>query len=179
MNRHADLRCRSRPGHLARLFLVLAGGSLIFCRANAQQARQQPFEERQTPRQAFLEFAHCVRSRNVSCIANLASDHGVYLGVDAQLVSKEVFKRQLTSGRTLRCLFWGVSCSNTVSERCSVLSVLNGSTVSIEYTKPALYKDHWQVEITVRDPSRFCAQDLPIVWNLEKGFWRIAAVSYI
>jgi hypothetical protein len=168
-----------RSGTAATLILLLAGGSLVLNTANAQQTWQQGLEQRQTIQRAFVEFAGCVRSKSVGCVTNLTSNRGVYLGVDAPLISKQVFMRELSFGKKLRCLFWGMGCANRVLERCALSRVLNGSTLSIDYTRPALYKGDWQVETTVRDPSRQCAQDFSIIWNLEKGFWRIVAIPYM
>ena len=179
MNAQLGLRHWKSSGAGTRLVLALAGGSFVSCTAHAQHTVPPAFQPSYTIQQVFAEFADCVRSKNVSCIGRLTSSRGVYLGVDAPLISREAFKRELSSGKNLQCLFWGLGCSHKILTTCALSRVLNGSTLTIEYTKPVLFKNNWQVETTVRDPSRQCKQDFPVIWTLEKGFWRITAIPCI
>ncbi len=164
---------------VALCLLALAGDSFVLRILAAQQTGQQGLEQRQTVQQAVSKFLRCVQSRNVDCIANLTSAHGLYLGVDGPLISRQVFKRKLNSERNLRCVFWGEGCGSRVLKACALVTILSRSTISIDYTRPALYKHDWQVEATLKNPARECTQVVPITWTLEDGYWRIGAIPYI
>ncbi len=157
--------------------VAFAGASLASNIVNAQSAPQPALEERQTIQQTFSDFTQCVRLKRDGCIASLASDRGVCVGVDGPLFSKKTFKSALNSDTVLQCIFWGKGCGNRNTEACAFSTLLARTTTSVNYATPYRYQNHWQVEVTLKD-SEECKQDVRLIWTLESGFWRTVAIPY-
>jgi hypothetical protein len=154
--------------------LIVVSSIAVAAWAAPPQKPTPDSEQRQTVEQAFATFAGCVTHKDIKCIAEMTSDHGMTLGVDGPLIAK----RQLATDESTQCFFWGENCQRPQSKACDLSSYIRNTNQSPRYSKPALYESRWQAEVRLRTSLPGCSSEIPLILQLEDGFWRIVAIPY-
>jgi len=148
--------------------------TFIAFRSVSGQAASIPLYEKQDLRHSIAALSKCLRSRSVACVARSISRQGITVGVDGPRVTSDSLVHKLKVDHAMQCLFWGTSCSS--SNKCSVSDAIGNLDVGSP-GKPRMYENHWQVDLESK-PSEACSTGLPLVFQLEEGYWKLKAVPY-
>ena len=158
---------------LLKIGIILASCLFAFRWASGQTA-SIPLEEKQNVQHSISAFSQCLKTQKAHCVGQSISSRGVTLGVDGPRITGNSLVQKLTIDHAIQCLFGGTHCGS--SDKCSVSGALAGLDTS-SIGKPRVYEKRWQVDVESK-PSGTCKSGLPLVFELQDGYWKLAAIPY-
>jgi len=165
---------RRKPKHMTRMSRGLYVLCLLMGVFPIYSQESVPFRAKEDVQHAISRLLQCLRSQRASCVVESISIRGVTLGVDGPSITGKPLVHQLQNDHSTQCLFWGTHCAS--SNNCSLLSALNNLDTS-SIGPPRAYQTHWQVDVESR-PQGACGDGMPFVFQLEEGYWKLAAIPF-
>jgi len=158
---------------LPKIVMIFVSCLFVFQWGSGQTA-SIPFEEKQDVQHSISALSQCLKTQQTHCVTQSISSRGVTLGVDGPRITGNSLAQKLRVDHATQCLFWGIHCDS--SDKCSVsgaLAGLNGSSIG----DPRVYEKRWQVDVESK-PTGTCRSGLPLVFELQDGYWKLAAIPY-